>query len=191
MSKVLVLLLAFALLVGCTPTRDVITGSGKVVTQEESISGFDKAELSRAFKADISQGETFSVVIRIDDNLLKYLEVVKEGETLKIGLSTSDRVKDATLEAEVILPELTGLTLRGASQATTAGFKSANSLNVDVSGASNLRGDLEVGDAWLDVSGGGPSDPAWFGRRSERGSFWSQQRGSGRLDCGQCQHQGE
>ncbi len=155
MYKVFVLLLFFALLVGCTPTRDVITGSGKVVTQEEAISGFDRVEVSRAFRADISQGETFGVIIRIDDNLLEYLEVVKEGDTLKIGLKTNQRVKDGTFEAEVTLPELTGLKLSGASQATTEGFKSANALNVDFSGASHLRGDIEAGDARLDISGGG------------------------------------
>jgi hypothetical protein len=141
--------------VGCTPNRDVITGSGNVVTQEEMISGFDKVEVSRAFKADISQGETFGVIVRIDDNLLKYLEVVKEGDTLKIGLETDQRVKDGTFEAEVTLPELSGLSLSGASQATTAGFQSANTLEVDVSGASRLRGEIEAGDAQFDVSGGG------------------------------------
>ncbi|MFC2037779.1 head GIN domain-containing protein, partial [Chloroflexota bacterium] len=94
-------------------------------------------------------------IVRIDDNLLKYLEVVKEGDTLKIGLKTNQRVKDGTFEAEVTLPELTGLKLSGASQAATAGFKAANALNVDVSGASHLRGDIEAGDARFDVSGGG------------------------------------
>ena len=155
MNKIFVLLLLLALLVGCTPNRDVITGSGKVVTQEESISGFDKVEVGHAFEADISQGETFGVIVRIDDNLLKYLEVVKDGNTLKVGLKTDQRVKDGTFEVELTLPELSGLGLSGASQATLAGFRSENALAVDVSGASRLRGDIEAGDARFDVSGGG------------------------------------
>jgi hypothetical protein len=149
----LILFLLVALLVGCTPPGAPITGTGKVVTQEEEISGFDKVEVSDAFKADISQGETFSVVVRLDDNLLQYLEVVKQGSTLKIGLKTNRIVRDSTQEAEVTMPGLTGLDLSGASQGTITGFKSADPFDADVSGASNLRGDIEAGDARFDVSG--------------------------------------
>jgi hypothetical protein len=147
-----IMLLSVALLVGCTPPGDVITGSGNVVIQEEKVSGFDKVAVSHAFRVDISQGETFGVIVRIDDNLLQYLEVVKQGSTLEIGLTTDRITRDSTLEAKVILPVLTGLDLRAASQATIAGFTSSNALNVDLSAASRLSGDIEAGNARLDVA---------------------------------------
>ena len=50
------------------------------------------------------------------------------------------------------MPDLTGLDLRGASQVTLTGFKSTNALNLDLSAASHLRGDIEAGDVRLDVS---------------------------------------
>ena len=149
-SKILLGLLMAVLLTGCG--QGTITGSGNVVTQEEAISGFDKVEVSHAFKVNISQGETFSVVVHIDDNLLQYLEVVKQGSTLKIGLKTERISRDTTREAEVTMPDLTGLDLRGASQVTLTGFKSTNALNLDLSAASHLRGDIEAGDVRLDVS---------------------------------------
>jgi hypothetical protein len=132
-----------------------IRGSGNVVTQEETFSGFDKVDASQAFEVDISQGDTFSVVIRIDDNLVQYLQVVKQGNTLKIGLKPGRRynIRNAKMEAEVTMPELTGLHLSGASHGTITGFKSTKALDVDVSGASFLRGDIEAGDARFDVSG--------------------------------------
>lgn len=108
-----------ALLAGCTLAEKLtsITGSGNVVTQEEDITGFDKVDGSQAFKVDIRQGDTFKVVIRIDDNLVEHLEVVKEGKTLKIGLKPGRiyNIRQATMEAEVTMPELTGLELSGAS----------------------------------------------------------------------------
>ena len=122
--KILVLFLSVAMLVGCKSLGNIITGSGNVVTQEEAISGFDKVEVSHTFNVDISQGKTFSVVVRIDDNLLQYLQVVKQGSTLKIGLKTARISRDSTLEAEVTMPELTGLDLSGASHANITGFKS-------------------------------------------------------------------
>lgn len=115
----------------------------------------DKVDVSHAFTVDISQGDTFSVVIRIDDNLVQYLEVVKRGSTLKIGLKPARRfsIRNATMQAKVIMPELTGLTLSGASHCTITGFESTKALDVDLSGASSLRGDIEAGDARFDVSG--------------------------------------
>jgi len=145
------------LLAGCTlfSEQASITGSGNIVTQEETFTGFDKVDVSPAFKVDISQGDTFGVVIRVDDNLLQYLEVVKQGSTLKIGLKPGRpyTIMKATMKAEVTMPELTGLELSGASQGTISGFKSTKALDVDVSGASQLRGDIEAGDARFDVSG--------------------------------------
>jgi len=145
------------LLAGCTlvSKQAPITGSGNVVTQEENITGFDKVDVSHAFKVDIGQGDTFSVVTRIDDNLVQYLEVVKQGKTLRIGLRPGRpyNIRRATMEAEVTMPELTGLELSGASHTAITEFKSTKRLDVDVSGAGDLRGDIEASDARFDVSG--------------------------------------
>jgi len=149
-------LLLVALLAGCGVLQEIsITGSGNVVTQDFALTGFDKVDVSHAFKVDISQGDTFSVVIRIDDNLVQYLEVVKRGSTLKIGLEPARRygIRNATLESQVTMPELTGLDLSGASHGTITGFKSTKALDVDLSGASHLAGDIEAGDGRFDVSG--------------------------------------
>jgi hypothetical protein len=154
-------LVLVVLLAGCTLSEVIlretisITGSGNVVTQEETFTRFDKVDVSHAFKVEISRGDTFSVVIRVDDNLVEYLEVVKQGSTLKIGLKPgrSYSISKTTREAEITMPELTGLELSGASQGTISRFKSTKALDVDVSGASPLRGDIEAGDARFDVSG--------------------------------------
>ena len=115
---------------GLIPGSTTITGSGDVVTREEPITDFDKVDVSHAFQVDISQGDTFSVIVRVDDNMVEYLEVVKQGDTLKIGLKPS-----------------------GASHVTVTGFKSTKDLDVNLSGASRLRGDIEAGDATFDASG--------------------------------------
>jgi hypothetical protein len=132
-----------------------VTGSGDVVTQEEEIAEFDQVDVSHAFRVDISQGERFRVVVRVDDNLRQYLRVVKRGGTLMIGLEPGrlSTVRRATLEAEVTMPELTGVELSGASQATISGFESAKPLDVEASGASELRGDIEAADARFHISG--------------------------------------
>lgn len=126
-----------------------------MVTREEPISEFDKVDISSSFEVVINHGESFSVIIRVDDNLVEHLNVVKEGSTLKIGLKPNRNypIRNVTMEAEVTVPELTGLDLSGASHANITGFKSTKDLSVDLSGSSSLRGDIEAGDISIDLSG--------------------------------------
>jgi len=135
-------------------SQESLTGTGNVVTREESIFDFDKVDISHSFEVDIKQGENFSVIIRVDDNLVEHLQVEKFGSTLKIGLKPDvSKVSNATLEAEITMPELTGLDISGASNASISGFKSTKNLTVDLSGSSSLRGDIEAGDTSFDLSG--------------------------------------
>jgi hypothetical protein len=154
-SRMLVVLpLAIVLLAGCAQVT--ITGSGAIVNQEETITGFDRVEASHGFQVDLRQGDAFGVTIRVDDNVVEHLEVTKKGDTLRIGLkrNRSYTLNNTTLEAEVTMPELTGLKLSGGSHATISGFTSAADFDADLSGGSHLRGDIEAGDAHFDLSGG-------------------------------------
>jgi hypothetical protein len=154
MKRTITLILVFlvALLAGCSSF-----GLGKVVTREEAFTSFDRVEVDNAFKVDITQGATYSVVVRFDSSFEQRLEVVKEGNTLKIGLKDEGggvRIQAGTREVEITMPELTGLDLSGATQATITGFKSTKALDVGLDGASSLQGDVEAGDARFDARGG-------------------------------------
>jgi hypothetical protein len=165
-SRIFILFIALVMVIGCTQIP--ITGSGNVVTQEEPISGFDKVDISQSFEVDISQGENFSVIIRVDDNLVEHLQVVKQDNTLKIGLKPNRNytASNVTLEAEVTMPELTGLDLSGASQATISGFKSTNDLSVDLSGSSSLVGDIEAAKTNFDLSGSSDANLSGSGQET-------------------------
>ena len=132
-----------------------LIGSGNVVTEEFDLSGFDQVEVTDAFEVEIRHGDAFSVVVRVDDSVKQYLDVVKQGSTLRIGLKpiSSSTVSDMTLEAEVTMPQLTGLELSGASDVSVTDFTSSEALYAEVSGASSLRGDIEAGGVRFDVSG--------------------------------------
>ena len=140
MKRIIIVILVVlgALLAGCRLTS--ISGSGDVVTQEETITGFDKVQISHGFRVEISQGDTFSVVVRVDDNLVQYLQVVKQDNTLKIGLEPDRTYVSATLRAEVTMAELNRLTLRHGSRATVSGSGG----EVTVEAFDGSRGDLQA-----------------------------------------------
>lgn len=150
----IIVLLAAVLLAACANVS--ITGSGNVVTEEQPISDFDKVEASQGFKVDVSQGDTFRVVIRADDNLIEYVDVSKSGNTLRIGLkrNRSYKLENTTLEAQVTMPRLAALDLSSGSHVTVTGFQSTDDFDADLSSGSNLQGDIEAGDVNFDLSSG-------------------------------------
>jgi hypothetical protein len=140
----LILIVLVALLAACSPASVI----------EKDYTGFDKVALGNAFTVDISQGESFSVVLNVGDNLVEYLEVSMEGDTLKIGLKEGGDIIRGRKNAEITMPELTSLSLSGSSDGTITGFKSTQVLEVSLSGDSSLQGEVEAGDTSFNVSGG-------------------------------------
>jgi len=156
----IVLVVLVALLAGCT--QGSITGSGNVVTREEAFTGFDKLDVSHGFKVDVRQAEDFSVVIRVDDKVEKYLDVVKKGSTLQISLNWNLIAIRTTLEAEITMPELAGLELSGGTHCTVTGFESTKALDLDMSGGSDATLTGSAGDVTIDASGGSEADLSGF-----------------------------
>jgi len=131
-----------------------ISVSGNAITREEAITDFDSVDVSASFEVQIQQADEYQVILRVDDNLEEYLQVEKAGNTLKIGLKPNLSIQgSATLEAKIMMPELVGIDLSGASNANISGFSSSQNLVLDLSGSSSLKGDIEVGDASMDISG--------------------------------------
>jgi hypothetical protein len=146
-----------ALFAGCGDDEgdaEAIRGSGNVVTEEMELADFGAVEAANAFEVEITQSDTFGVTIRVDDNILDLLDVSKEGDTLRLGLERGVNLRgDVTLEAEITMPDLDGLKLSGASRASISGFRSSEQIDIDLSGASSLDGDLEAGNTDIDASG--------------------------------------
>ena len=153
-------ILAALLLAGCCislpqTVSQTIVGSGKTVTVEKDLSGFSKVAASSAFRVDISQSDGYGVAITVDEKVVPYLDVVVQGDTLRIALQSGLSLTGATgpLEAKVTMPKLTGLDLSGASRAIIGGFKSGERLDAELSGASRLDGEIEAGDVRFQLSG--------------------------------------
>jgi hypothetical protein len=149
----LVVIVLTGLSAGCDLDEVIVSGSGDVVTQEEDISGFDEVSASHNFEVNIEQGDSYEVVIRIDDNLLDDLEVTKRGDRLEIGFKRNIITRNATMEANITMPKLMVVDLSGASDAQITGFNSNDDFNSGLSGASSLSGDIRSGDVSLDLSG--------------------------------------
>jgi hypothetical protein len=155
--RLLTLMLGGMIVAGCVavPTLRTLRGSGNTVTNEYNLDGFTRVEVGSAFQVEIVQAESYSVSVTVDDNIEEHLDVSKSGDTLRIRLEPMVRLgfNSVTLKARITLPTLEGLELSGATTGDVSGFKSDLPLDVDVSGASTLRGDISAGDARVEASG--------------------------------------
>lgn len=157
-KAVIITIIVVAVAVICTVLAlkgwpGVLIGSGNLETEQYSFSNFTRVEVSSAFEFEIEQSGSYGVNVTADDNVIEHVQVSQEGQTLKIRLVGVASLRLVTLRASVNMPQLHGLAVSGASRGTVSGFSSSEDLNITVSGASRVTGDITAGDVEFDVSG--------------------------------------
>src|SRR5712671_8217893 len=68
---------------------DSIGGSGKIITEPRTVSGFSKVSLSGSGQVVIEQTGMESLTVTTDDNLLPYIKAEVHGDTLELGSTNS------------------------------------------------------------------------------------------------------
>jgi hypothetical protein len=154
LTRLLLFTLIIGLLAPLISCGESPSGPGKLETWGTEHSGFTRLDVRSAFEVYVNRGDSYHVTITTDDSLLQSLDIEKKEDTLHIGLKEPDLPVDATLKAEITMPDLRGINLSGASKATVNGFSSRERLEFDVSGASSLHIiGLESGVTEFHVSG--------------------------------------
>ena len=164
MKKTIIIVIAIVAVVAVISTVLVLRGcpggligSGNLETEAYDFTNFTEVEISSAFEFEIKQSGSYSINITADDNVMEYVQVSKDGQTLKIGLRTGLGIflgpVSATLRASVTMPQLNSMTISGASRGTVSGFSSTEDLDITVSGASRVTGDIVAGNVGFGISG--------------------------------------
>lgn len=149
-SMLVLVIVTLIITTGCA----VITGSGEVITREFDYSDFTRLEIDYAFTAEIARSDSYLVKISLDDNLFKYLDINKSGDTLRITMEPGNIYSKTQQRAVIMLPDLERLEVSGASKAYVVDFTSSHDLIINISGASQVDiSDVSSGNAYLEISG--------------------------------------
>ena len=146
MKKVLIFsVLTSFLLIGCIPVlnKAKVKGSGNVTIEERAVSSFDKIIVGGAFTVYLSQGDTESVEVEIDDNLQQYIEVRNEGR--KLVLDNKDHVnfvKTTKNNVYITLKNIDLFDITGVCKVQTSDLLECDHFTFKVSGVAN--GKLEL-----------------------------------------------
>jgi hypothetical protein len=121
-------------------------------THQYDFTEFSQVEAEGAFTLDITRADTYSVSIESNDP--GYVRIEKLGSTLKVGRRGWLGFLSGHSHARITMPALERVTLSGASHGKVAGFQSDGELSIRLSGASHLEvHDTVCGRLRLDVSG--------------------------------------
>lgn len=150
--RITLTLLALAGLVTMTGCANgpLLSGSGNIVSQEFSVSDFDRVEIDGAWDASITVGETRSVVVHTDDNLMEHVSVDVDGNQLKIDLTRS--WVSGTTSISISVPQLDRLDVNGAADVVIKGLH-GNEFTADLGGASTVVIDGAVNNLEIDANG--------------------------------------
>lgn len=155
--KSILVVMLLLLLTACG--LSVVQGSGNIQTEARPVSGFDRVMFAGNGELVITQGDTESLTVEADDNLLPLIKTeVKNGE-LFIGFDKEDwdtfYRPSQPIRFNLALDDLSALTLSGSGRATMAELI-ADHLLIEVSGSGSVEVDqLQASDLSLVLSGSG------------------------------------
>lgn len=158
-AALIVVVLVSLPLLACSLASQV-ADSGELETREYDIDGFRGIDAGNAFQIEVTQGDEYHVDVTSEARTFRYIQVERRGDNLRLSLSTAGWFpfgQSSTLRARITMPELEYLELSGATSCELQSFE-ANDIEVNVSGASRLRGELRAERVVLEVSGASTMD---------------------------------
>jgi hypothetical protein len=119
---------------------DSVKGNGKIVEQTREVGAFREVGIPMGIQATIRRGDTPSVKLIGDENLLALLEVRVEDGELEVDQKEPRKNLRPTqkIRMEIVTPRLEGIGASGGSE-VTADVMSGSDLEIAASGGSEVK----------------------------------------------------
>jgi len=154
-----VFLFSLTILVFASGCREIagrrVRGSGHIITQNRTVSGFNNIDVSGAIDVYVKQDSTTSVKVEADDNILEYIEVHTEGSTLAIYTEGNIRLRPSDkIKVYISNPQYKEIQISGASSVRSENeITSPDVLHLGLSGASEGRLELNAPKISVNLTG--------------------------------------
>ena len=131
-------------------------GSGKIVTEKRSLSGFKGVDVGGVFQVEITAGKEFAVEVETDDNLLPLIKTEVNNGVLEI--ESDGRISPTgKILVRVSAPDISEMDVSGAANVTLNGVRNSN-LAVEASGAAKLKITGQTAKLTVETSGAAKID---------------------------------
>lgn len=141
--KPFLLLLISIMLFTYAASAQAVKGNGKVVKQERAIAAFSAIEIDGVLHVYLAQGDTESLTVEADENLLDIIETINKGNKLIVGLKKGVEMKKAKRNnVYITLRNIDDLKINGVVQVESTTPITVGELDLDIGGVSNTNLDL-------------------------------------------------
>lgn len=145
-------LLLSIFLVSCV-SNDILEPSGNFEKKSRTIVEFTKLEISDAIEVEMTKADSCSLQLETYTNYHPYIYTDVSGSTLRIYTSSSVDLNGSKIKVYLTCKELSQIKASGATKTLFLNKISAEQLNVFLSGASELKGEVNLKNLKLDISG--------------------------------------
>jgi Protein of unknown function (DUF2807). len=152
----LILLFFFPSLACGAFVTDSVRGSGKIVTQSVDVRGFERVSLNGVGDVYIEQGDTESLTIETDDNILPLLETTVRGRELVLSVEPNRDINPSrSIIYRLTVQDLNGVEVNGSGNFSIEQVQSKDmEITVRGSGDVNIKG-LDADTLSINLSGSG------------------------------------
>ena len=136
-SAVLLACLFFTAQISALGVKEGNGGSGVIETRSFDLTGYDKIVLSGVTDFEISQSNTYGVMVMSDDNVIGDVQVVRSGRRLDVSLLGNH--KPTQLKVNITTPDISRLVLSAGSRGILNGFNTQRDVVFELSQKSDLE----------------------------------------------------
>ncbi|HAA10866.1 MAG TPA: hypothetical protein DCE41_03875 [Cytophagales bacterium] len=150
-ASFLLLMLSFS---ACTGAFFDVSGNGNIVSENREIQDFSRIHLKGGYQVLITEGNTPSVEIETDENLMEYIKTEVKGDRLIIE-STSSLYSQSGIVINITYTSLEAIDVSGAASVENYGTVAGESLDMNISGAAEIDLKVDVMELDINTSGAG------------------------------------
>jgi len=133
-----------------------IRGSGQIETKEYSVSGFETLEFSGMGNIFITQGDTETLKVEAENNVIERLKIETKGNILVIGLKNNfmNVIPTKSINFYLTVKDLRDITISGAGNVKCDGLTTSD-MRILSSGLGSIEMNLVAEELKVDISGAG------------------------------------
>ena len=120
---------------------DNIKGNGNIVTQNYTVSAFNELTIALPATVNFTVSDAYTCTIRVDENILEYLEVKVKNEELilkRLNANKNDNLRPTEFVIEVTAPSLEEISLAGSGEFNALSPMEGKELEVNVAGSGDM-----------------------------------------------------
>ncbi len=137
--------------------RGRIKGNGNVVTKTRNVGNFDEIGVAGSFDVTLVKGNEGKIIIKIEDNLLPYLQTDVDGGKLKIKWKKGTRINTIKgVHLTIYFKDINAVGLSGSGEIVSKDMIKSDNFDIAVAGSGDI--DLNIETKQLDASISGSGD---------------------------------